>query len=314
MEFLDVLIIGGGPAGLSAALVLGRARRRIVVVDAGRPRNAAARTMHGYLTRDGINPNELLELGRREISTYGVEVLVDEVTAVERIDCDDRDRATAFDATTKGGRRFRARKVLFATGICDDVPDLPGVAECYGASIHHCPYCDGWEHRDRRLLAFSTEASKAVGLSLLLRGWSEQVMALTHGTAASAKDRSRAEALGIEVIEARVERLIHEGSSLRGVMFQGGRSIEADALFFNTGQAQTCDLPLKLGCGMEDEEHLATSDKQRSQVPGVFLAGDADGDVQFAIVAAAEGATAAVVINKELQEEDRGEASTGSRR
>jgi len=301
----DVLIVGGGPAGLGAALILGRARRSVVVVDAGRPRNAAARSMHGFSTRDGINPREFLDLARKELAKYGVELLADEVEAVEKSAPSHPRYQTAFTAATISGRRFLARKVLFATGTCDDVPGLPGVAACYGATVHHCPYCDGWEHRDRRLSAFSSEADKAVGLGLLLLGWSKDVTVLTHGSPPSQEDRKKASANGLRIVESKVARLLHEGEVLRGVAFDDGSSIEADALFFNTGQSQTCDLPQKLGCKVDRLELLKATDKQQSGIPGVFLAGDAEGDVQFVIVAAAEGAKAAVAINKELQEEER---------
>jgi thioredoxin reductase len=301
----DVLIVGGGPAGLGAALMLGRSLRSVVVVDAGRPRNAAARALHGFLTRDGVNPREFLDMARRDLVKYGVEVVVDEVAAVEKATPHDPSHKTAFSATAKGGRSFFARKVLFATGTCDELPDLPGITACYGASVHHCPYCDGWEHRDRRLLAFSEVADKAIGLGLLLLGWSKMITVLTHGTSPSEEDRKEAKANGLKIVEMKVARLLHDGEVLNGVEFEDGTSIDADALFFNTDQTQTSDLPQKLGCELDHRELLKASDKQRSGVPGVFLAGDAEGDVQFVVVAAAEGATAAVAINKELQEEER---------
>ena len=301
----DVLIVGGGPAGLGAAWLLGRSLRSVVVVDAGRPRNAAARAMHGFPTRDGIDPREFLDLARRELRTYGVEVVVDEISLVEAATPRLPNHKTAFAAATKSDRRIHSRKVLFATGTCDELPDLPGLTACYGASVHHCPYCDGWEHRNRRLLAFSSEADKAVGLGLLLRGWSNDVTALTHGSSPSQKDRREASANGLRIADAKVARLLHEEDVLKGVEFESGDSIKADALFFNTGQTQTSDLPQKLGCKLDHRELLKASDKQQSGVPGVFLAGDAEGDVQFVVVAAAEGAKAAVAINKELQEEER---------
>jgi thioredoxin reductase len=301
----DVLIVGGGPAGLGAALMLGRSLRSVVVVDAGRPRNAAARALHGFLTRDGVNPREFLDMARRDLVKYGVEVVVDEVSTVEPTPPRDSKHKTAFSATAKGGRSFFARKVLFATGTCDELPDLPGITACYGASVHHCPYCDGWEHRDRRLLAFSEVADKAIGLGLLLRGWSKDVIVLTHGSSPSDEDRKEASANGLKIVEAKIARLLHEGDMLKKVEFDDGSSIEADALFFNTEQTQTSDLPQRLGCKLDHRELLKASDKQRSGVPGVFLAGDAEGDVQFVIVAAAEGSKAAVAINKELQEEER---------
>src|SRR5687767_12385523 len=143
----DVIIVGGGPAGLSAALVLGRCRRTVLVIDQGKPRNAAAQAMHGYLTRDGINPSDLLHLARRELRRYGVEFRRDEVTQAKR----QRDR---FEVVTHKRERFRSRKLLLATGIRDQLPRIEGLTELYGISVHHCPYCDGWEWRDRALAAY----------------------------------------------------------------------------------------------------------------------------------------------------------------
>ncbi|QDV39579.1 NAD(P)/FAD-dependent oxidoreductase [Tautonia plasticadhaerens] len=305
----DVLVVGGGPAGLSAALVLGRCRRRVIVVDSGRPRNAAALRSHGYLTRDGIGPHELLRLGREEVARYGVEVLDDEVVDAR---CPSPDGspgpgAAAFEAETRSGRRLRSRKLLLATGVRDVLPPVEGAERYYGRGVHHCPYCDAWEHRDARLAAYGAGGA-AVGLALSLRTWSDRVTACTDGRPVDAGDRARLRRNGIALRTEPVARLDGDDEALGAIVFEGGRSIRCDALFFNTGQVQRSTLPGMLGCEYREEGQVETHGKQHTCTPGLFMAGDADGDVQFLIVAAAEGARAATAINRELQDEDRGEA------
>src|SRR4051794_12723796 len=185
----DVLIVGGGPAGLSAALVLGRCRRRVLVVDSGRPRNAAARAMHGYLSRDGIRPRELLRLGRAEVERYGVEVLDAEVDSARALAPGEvSDPCAGFEVVTEVGQRFRSRKLLLATGVQDVLPPIEGAERYFGRGVHHCPYCDGWEHRDRNLVAYGA-GHAATGLALSLRTWSGRVTTCTGGKRVGPKDR-----------------------------------------------------------------------------------------------------------------------------
>jgi thioredoxin reductase len=305
-DFFDAIIVGGGPAGLSAALLLSRSCRRVIVIDAGNPRNAAARELHGFLSRDGISPAHLREAGQQDLSKYGCEVLSDTVQRTEHItSSEEKPFPTAFLIKTAEGARLSARKLLFATGMCDELPDFPGVRECYGTTVHHCPYCDGWEHRNKRLFAFANDAKDAVGLGLALRGWSSQVTVLTNGDRISQEDHSRLAKNGIGHAEEPVVRFVHENDRLLGVELKDRKALPGDAMFFNTGQRSKCDLAQSLGVTCEDEFTGHTNRKQKTNVPGVFIAGDADGDVQFAIVAAAEGATAAVAINRELADEDR---------
>lgn len=293
----DVVIVGGGPAGLSAALMLGRCRRRVVVCDAGRPRNERAAAVHGFLTREGLSPVEFLRMGRENVARYGVEFRQSEVTDAS---CD---AEGTFTVTLAKGQRLRARKLLLATGMRDDVPPLPGLDRFYGRSVHHCPYCDAWEHRDKSIAAYG-KGSPAIGLALALLAWSPRVTACTDGEAIDGAQRERAARHGITLREERVHRL--EGSEhLERVVFKSGPPLECQALFFNTGQAQQADLAARLGCTIR-RGAVQTTDRQGTGVPGLFLAGDADRDVQFVIVAAGEGATAAVAINKELQEEALG--------
>jgi thioredoxin reductase len=306
-DMYDAIIVGGGPAGLSAALVLGRCRRRVLVCDAGEPRNAASQALHGWLTRDGIHPARLLELGRAEVASYGTEILdarVDEATALPQ---SERPAwTTAFQVTLGDGRRFLARKLLLATGMRDELPDVASVDDFYGRGVHHCPYCDGWEYRDGRLAAFGT-GQAVVGLARSLKTWSARVTACTHGQPLDEEDRQALTDAAIDVREERVLRLEagpFDPSRLARILFEDGTAAECDALFFNTGKVQQSPLPARLGCEPGHSGEMRTRGAQHTGVPGLYLAGDADGDVQFAVVAAAEGARAAVAINRELQKED----------
>jgi len=294
-----VVIVGGGPAGLSAALVLGRARRRVLLFDHGRYRNAASRRMHGYLSRDGIRPTQLLEIGRREIRAYGVTIRREEVLTIRRI-------RRGFRVTPARGASVAARKVLLATGVRDRVPPIPGIDAYYGTSVHHCPYCDGWEWRERRLAAYGRGAP-GTALALSLKSWSRDVVLFTDGPGRlTPSERERLRAWGIPIVTHRV--LGFEGSRgrIRSVLLRGQDAVERDALFFSTGNEQTCDLALRLGCRITPKAVILTNRREGTNVPGVYVAGDASWDVQFVVVAAAEGAKAAVAIHRELQVEDGG--------
>jgi len=296
---LDALIIGGGPAGLSAALVLGRCRRSVLVVDAGQQRNRRSEAMNGYLTRDGIPPSEFLLQARSEVARYGVEK-----RACAAIDAR-RERDGSFTVELEGGETLRARTLLLATGVRDALPAIEGLDSLYGTSVHHCPYCDGWQHRDRRLVAYGS-GDASVGLALTLRTWSEHVTACSAGDAPTSEFRGHAERNGIGLRESQVVRLEAQAGVLHRVVFADGTTLECDALFFNTAQAQRSDLPRRLGCTFKEDGGVRTDDRQCTGIPGLYLAGDAEKEVQFVIVAAAEGAVAATAINRELQRRERG--------
>lgn len=301
----DVIIIGGGPAGLSAALILGRARRRVLVIDNGHPRNEMATHSHGFLTRDGIEPAELLRLGREQLAPYGVEFLTAEATHAERLS-GGAPKGSAFRVRLDNDRTLECRKILLATGLRDVLPQIPGLLELYGRSVHHCPYCDGWEHRDRPLAALGP-GQAAVGLALSLKTWSADVTACTHGIDVPRDQLDRASRCGVKVRAEPIARLAARDGRLESVVFTQGPPLPCHSLFFNTPQFQRSPLAAMLGCAFREDGGVASSNKQCTDVPGLYIAGDADKDVQFLIVAAAEGATAAVAINRELQDEDRGE-------
>lgn len=300
MHTCDVVVVGGGPAGLNAALMLGRCRRRVVVFDAGKPRNAAAAHSHGFLTRDGMPPLDILAHGREELVTYGVEICKDLVTHVES----DQQGITV---TVEGGARLAARKLLLATGVVDALPDIQGFADLYGTSIHHCPYCDGWENRDQPLAVYGTPDG-ASGLALTLLTWSTDLVVCTNGRRLNARARGRLAAAGIPARTEQIVRLEGTDGRLGRIVFAQGPALDRHALFFNTGHGQRSALAEQLGCRFTGNGHVRCDRTGRTGVPHLFIAGDANGDVQFVVVAAAEGAKAAVAINKELEAEDRASA------
>ena len=298
-EIHDVIVVGGGPAGLSAALVLGRARRSVVVVDDGRYRNEDSRGLHGYLTRDGVLPEELRRLGRGELRRYGVRVLGARATDASP------DGQGGFRVRTSGGHRLRGRKVLLATGVRDRIPSIPGIDSLYGVSVHHCPFCDGWEWRDRRLAVYGRGEGGA-GLAHSLLTWSRDVVLLTDGPAhMSAATHESLLRRGVSVATGRVVRLEGRNGRLRRVHLRTGEAIPRDALFLATGNEARVELAKMLRCRFKPGGSIWTDRRECASVPGVFIAGDASHDVQFAIVAAAEGARAAVAIHRELVAEER---------
>jgi len=294
---LDVIIVGGGPAGLSAALVLARACRSIVVIDNGNPRNAPARRMHGYLSRDGINPKRLLAISRKQLEPYGIDIVDDEAVHARRL-------KTGFSVRTRLGQRLQSRKLLLATGVRDQLPQLQGFREFYGTSVHHCPYCDGWEWRGRKLVAYGGGKAGA-GMALLLRQWSKVVTVVTNGDKPpSPNQRRQLDLYGIALQTTKIDRLEGRHGRLRSIVFTDGASLQCDAMFFNTGQRQRSSLADNLGCEFDRHGGVVVDRRARTCVPGLYLAGDASGDMQFVIQAAAEGALAGVAINKEFQEEE----------
>jgi thioredoxin reductase len=293
----DVVIVGAGPAGLSAALILGRSRRRVLVCDTGKPRNAASREMHGYLTRDGVSPKEFLAIARAQLAQYGtIEIRDIEVTAAECID--GRFRSSFADGTS-----VTSRKLLIATGVIDNVPEIPGFREFYGISVFHCPYCDGWERRDKPLAIYGRGA-RGYGLSLELTGWSRDLVLCTDGPAEiGPDDLARLRRNGIMVREDRIARL--EGDQkLERIVFGSGPPLEREALFFTTGQTQQSFLAHSLGCAINEKGTVRTGKYEATHLSGLYVAGDASRAVQWVIVAAAEGAEAAFAINTDLLKED----------
>lgn len=294
----DVIIVGGGPAGLSAALMLGRCRRRVLVCDAGHPRNESAQHLHGYLTRDNIHPREFLRLAREELKRYEtVEVRDGEVVRARGAD-------GRFEISTPEGDVLRSRKLLLATGVVDNIPDIAGLRELYGRSVFHCPYCDAWEVRDERIAIYGS-GERGRGLAFELTAWSRDLLLLTDGPSGiAAAELERLRRNGVFVREDPVARLEGTGGVLQRVIFRNGEAERCRALFFTTGQEQHSPLAIALGCDFNEKGTVRTGKYETTHLPGLYVAGDASHAVQWVVVAAAEGAEAAFSINQALIRED----------
>jgi thioredoxin reductase len=293
----DVIIVGAGPAGLSAALMLGRSRRRVLVCDTGRPRNAASRAMHGYLTRDGIPPAEFLKIAREQLRRYETIDIRD--VEVIHAECNEG----RFHVTLQDGVRLAARKLLIATGVVDNLPSIPGFRELYGLGVFHCPYCDAWEVRDQPLAVYGRGA-RGLGLSLELTGWSRDIVLCTDGPPElDADEIARLTRNGIIVRDERVARLEGDGA-LERIVFESGEALPRRAVFFTTGQTQQSELARALGCEISEKGTVRTGKYETTHLLGLYVAGDASRAVQWVVVAAAEGAEAAFAINTDLLKED----------
>jgi thioredoxin reductase len=292
----DVVIVGGGPAGLSAATILGRARRRVLLCDDGRYRNDVSGALHGFLSRDGIHPAELRRIAREQLERYEVEVRAVRVTAA-------RPRERGFEIRLEDGALLDCRKLLLATGVEDQLPPVEGMQRFFGSGVFHCPHCDGWEVRDRPLAAYGTAKSGAE-MAVALKAWSADVALCTDGPAGLRQDEAaRLKHAGIPVYQQKIARL--EGAAeLEQIVFRDGQSLPRHAIFLSTTPAQRCDLAASLGCDFTQKGTVRTGKLEGTNIPGLFVAGDASRDVQLAVVAAAEGAKAAIAIHSALEQED----------
>ncbi|QCR24159.1 NAD(P)/FAD-dependent oxidoreductase [Pontibacter sp. SGAir0037] len=294
----DVIIIGGGPAGLNAAMVLGRCRRNIVVFDTAKPRNRWSKNMNGFLTSDGMNPKDFIEKGRAELAKYKVEIKFKKIETATY-------SKGQFVVNDEDGTVYHSKKLLLATGLKDILPEIEGVESLYGTSVHHCPYCDGWESQDKAIAVYGKER-KGVGQALGMKTWSESVTLYTDGTdGLTRSDRELLKRNEVHVITEPIARLEGEDGKLQYIVLENGERHEQQAMFFSTGSTQQSDLGNQLGCEFTSKGVIKTRRLQQSNIPGLFVAGDAARDVQMVIVAAAEGAKAGVAINKDLQLESR---------
>jgi thioredoxin reductase len=298
-ERYEVVVVGGGAAGLSAALVLGRARRSVLVIDAGEPRNAPAAHMQGYLTRDGMPPAEFLAVGREEIARYGVELVRDRAVDVVR------DAAGEFDVTLEGGRAVHGRRLFVATGLADELPKVPGLAERFGRDVLHCPYCHGWEVRDQAFGVLAT-TPMSVHQALMVSQWSKDVTLFLHTVAEDAltdDDLRRLAAAGVSVVPGEVAGLVVDDDRLTGVRLADGTTHDRSVLFVAPRAVPRTGLLERLGAELQETPYgtYAVVDATGlTTVPGVWAAGNAIGFAEQVVNAASGGYRAGATINGEL--------------
>lgn len=297
MQF-DVLIVGGGPAGLSAALILGRCHRRVLLCDNARQRNRSSPAIHGLLGREGRSPSDFLGDALEEISRYtSVEVLGTRVTDIAS-------EGEEFKFVCADGTLGKASKVLLATGLVDELPELAGLQPLYGVSVHHCLYCDGFEYAGKPVAAYG-KGDKGAELAVMMKHWISDVVACSDGTEVSAHAINRLEDHKIPLRAESIRSLEGAGGALARIVFESGLPLLRAGLFFSTGCHQSSDLSKMLGCKRNKKGGVViNADTEESSVPGVYVAGDVSRDVLLVAVAVGEGAKAAVAINKAFLRRD----------
>jgi thioredoxin reductase len=296
----DVAIVGGGPAGLTAALWLARYLHSVVLIDSGDPRNWQTRGINGYLGHPGIKPSQLRGAGRDECRRHGV-VLVDE--AVDRTDTRAED---CFEVYTNSGQCFEASRLLLAIGIKDIWPTIPGLDPCFGASIHVCPDCDGYEARGQKILVIG-RGRRAVGMALSLTTWTNQIVVCSHGHEPEMDGEllAKLDALQIPVIDAHIERVHATDCLVDSVEFDNGLLLDCDRIFFSIAQYPADDLGVQLGCKRDEHGQIVVDSANHTSVANVFAAGDITPGPQLAVRAASDGAIAAIAIHRSLVPDER---------
>jgi thioredoxin reductase len=291
----DVAVVGGGPAGLCAALWLARYLHKVVVVDSGDPRNWETRGINGYLGHQGIRSPELRAIGREECAKFGVEFvsgIVDE--AIDEV-------GELFEMRLRDGSTIEARRILLAIGIKDVWPDIPGLERCYGETVHVCPDCDGYETRDKKTVVVG-KGRKAVGMALALMTWTRQIVICTNGEKAEMSQPllDTLKPLNIPVLEAPIKGVVSKSSEIIAIDLEGAMSLDCERLYFAIGQYPADDLGAQLGCERDELGRLVIDDRNHTSVKNVFAAGDIAPGPQVAIGAAASGAVAAIAIHASL--------------
>jgi thioredoxin reductase len=299
----DVAIVGGGAAGLSAALWLARYLHTVVLVDSGDPRNWETRGVNGFLGHPGIRPSELRGLGRDECRKHGVNLIDGTVLCVSRKSSDH------FELQLEGGERVSGRRLLLAIGLRDVWPDIPGLEHVYGKDAHVCPDCDGYEARDKKTVVIG-KGRRAVGMALNLTTWTREITVCTNGTDADLTPELKAklDALGIPVITDSIVELKLRLGELRSLIFDprcGREPLGVEEIFFSIGQYPADDLGVQLGCERDEQGHIIIDEHYRTTIPNVSAAGDIVPGPQLAICAAADGTIAALAIHKSLLPEER---------
>jgi thioredoxin reductase len=295
----DVVIVGAGPAGLSAALVLGRARRKVLVCDKGTPRNWASKRMHGFLTRDGIDPKEFRALAYKELARYEqVELRFQAVTGATPLKAN-----MGFKVEFARGSSVIARKLLLATGLIDRLPPVPGIEKLFGTSVFQCPYCHGWEFRDREVAVYG-RGKRGFEMARAMTAWTADIVLCTDGEQLGVSAKRQLARNGIELRTASIAKLAGRNGQLTDIVFRNGDSLRREALFFDTASSEQSALTRAIGCEYGSDGGVKCGQYSASSVPGVYVAGNITRDVQLAIVAAAEGTRAAFGINRALTRED----------
>ncbi|WP_335872010.1 NAD(P)/FAD-dependent oxidoreductase [Bacillus sp. 2205SS5-2] len=294
-KIFDCIVIGGGAAGLSAALVLGRSRRDTLVIDENHPRNSVTRASHGFLSRDGITPGEFKEISLEQLKKYPT--VLYEQDRVENVVKPD----FTFKVTTNKGKVYQSKKVIFSTGMKDDLPSIKGLKEVYGTSVYPCPYCDGWERRDKKLAVFGN-GDWLMHYAKMIYNWSNDLIVFTNGAAEiTTNEKKELMDHGVQLVEQPIVELKSTNGQLENVIVESGESYErTDGFIMDTGETQACDIPLKLGIELIEMGGYKVNEKGETTINGLYIIGDAKNAFSGLIKAASEGYELGAIMNGEM--------------
>ena len=299
-KLFDCAIIGGGPAGLNAALVLGRARRNTLLFDNDSPRNAVTRESHGFITRDGVKPKEFREIAHQDISKYSYVVYErKQITSVIKNDC-------MFELMTSKNETYQSKTIIISTGLKDNLPDIDNISDYYGKSLFICPYCDGWEMRDKPLVVIIDEQDQSFHFIKTIYNWSKDLIVCTNGHPFSNYEQRRLiQNKGIKIIDDKIKNFVGENGQIEKVIFANGESLNRKGGFVLPNLSQSSDFAKQLGCEYNSLGGISVDSNGRTSIRGVYAAGDASiiAPAQL-IIAAADGLRAAVGVNRDLIETD----------
>lgn len=296
----DVAIVGGGPAGLSAALWLARYLHSVVLIDSGDPRNWETRGVNGFLGSQGIKSPELRKRGREDAERFGAKLVAAVVDTVDNVN------GERFVLTLQSGAKIESRRLLLAIGIKDVWPRIPGLADCYGETVHVCPDCDGYDTRGCKTIVVGT-GRKAVGMAFSIANWTSEIVICTNGEPANMEQKwlDKLHALNIPVLVEKIEKVSSENRAIRCVSLESGMQLDCDRLFFAIGQYPADDLGAQLKCKRDDSGLIEIDDHYHTSVLNVYAAGDIVPGPQLAVAAASDGAIAALAIHASLVPEAR---------
>lgn len=294
----EVIITGGSYSGLAAGMALGRALRQVLILDSGKPCNQQTPHSHNFLTQDGKTPHEIAALARQQVEKYGT------VTFLNDLALYSLKTADGFEVKTESGETFRAKKLIFATGIKDILPGISGLEECWGISVLHCPYCHGYEIRNERT-GILANGEPAFEFCSLIAHWTNDLTLFTNGTSAlTAEQTAVLKRHGISIVDTAIESLQHLNGYIQRIVFKDGTAHAIKALYTRVPFVQHCEIPQLLGCELTDEGYVRVDGMQRTSVPGVFACGDNTTRMRTVANAVAMGTTTGMMVNRELITEE----------
>lgn len=290
----EVIIVGGSFSGLAAGMTLGRSLRKVLIIDSGKPCNLKAPYSHNFITQDGIPPAEIAAIARGQVAKYDTVSFIDGTAT----SCIKGERG--FKIQTEDGRTFTGEKLIFATGIKDVMPDIPGYTDCWGTSVFHCPYCHGYEIKNKKT-GILDNGDPAFEFAVLLSNWTSQLTLYTNGkTTLSEEQTAKLQQRNIEMIETEIKQFEHADGVLHGIALMDGKKFPIEALYVSSSFVQHCTIPELLGCELTEEGYINVDAAQKTSVPGVFACGDNCVRMRSIANAVSMGTTAGMVVNREI--------------